>query len=242
MDCFQDYWNANRRNVHRDVAELFTGVGYECDDDGCTIGCAYVAETCETFRNGDIDLSSSYGINWVTYTSNSVKRSNLVAHEIGHTVGASHDRGSRDFIMFPSNGGNNRYFGPASINSFLRDQNDICITEFNEPGGPTDAPTKSPTAAPTAAPTAKTCGANEALIKLDLLTDEYGAETTWDIKNPDGNVVASGGPYSSETSFVETVCVPSNACTFTIFDHWGDGICCSVSTVKQAGFKSSATF
>ena len=39
LDFFQDYWNANRQGVHRDVAELFSGTGLECDSDGsCTIG------------------------------------------------------------------------------------------------------------------------------------------------------------------------------------------------------------
>ena len=60
LDFFQDYWNAERGTVHRDVAELFSGTGLECDPDGsCTIGCAFVGETCD-------NLSRSYGVNWVS--------------------------------------------------------------------------------------------------------------------------------------------------------------------------------
>ena len=78
LDYFQDYWNANRQGVPRDVAELFSGTGLECSSGSCVIGCAYVRATCGSF---------AYGVNYVTYTTNTVGQSNLVAHEIGHTVG-----------------------------------------------------------------------------------------------------------------------------------------------------------
>ena len=34
LDFFQDYWNANRGSVQRDLAELFSGTGLECFDSG----------------------------------------------------------------------------------------------------------------------------------------------------------------------------------------------------------------
>ena len=80
LDFFQNYWNNNRQGVARDVAELFSGTGLECSSQGCVIGCAYVRQTCS-------NPSASYGVNWVSYTSNTVAQSNLVSHEIGHTVG-----------------------------------------------------------------------------------------------------------------------------------------------------------
>ena len=37
-----------------------------------------------------------------------------------------------------------------------------------------------------------------------------------------------GSPYSSNTQYIENVCVPQNSnVTFTIYDSYGDGICCS---------------
>ena len=37
-----------------------------------------------------------------------------------------------------------------------------------------------------------------------------------------------GNPYSSNTQYIENVCVPQNSnVTFTIYDSYGDGICCS---------------
>ena len=73
LQFFQNYWNANRQGVQRDLAELFSGTGLECNG-GCVIGCAYVASSC--------NLSGAYGVNWVSYTTNAVGRSNLIAHEV----------------------------------------------------------------------------------------------------------------------------------------------------------------
>ena len=126
--------------------------------------------------------------------------------------------------MFPSNSNNDRSFSAQSRASFLAPRNDACITEYES--GPTAAP------APTAAPTPFTCSnPNEVSFTLELLTDDYPGETTWTVTNEvTGAVAGSGGPYSQTgTSFTETICIPVDACLFTINDSYGDGICCSVS-------------
>lgn len=71
---FKDYWNAHRSDVGRDLAHLFTGR----DLDGATIGIAFVATACE--RNFAYALSQDHSL--------MVK---IVAHEIGHNLGAGHD-------------------------------------------------------------------------------------------------------------------------------------------------------
>ncbi|MDX9751111.1 MAG: trypsin-like peptidase domain-containing protein [Flavobacteriales bacterium] len=65
---------------------------------------------------------------------------------------------------------------------------------------------------------------------LQLTTDNWASETTWQVTaQGSGTVLASGGPYSNGTNgqvISEPFCLPADCYTFTIFDEWGDGICC----------------
>lgn len=68
---------------------------------------------------------------------------------------------------------------------------------------------------------------NIATVTIDV--DNYGNETTWTITDGSGDVVASGGPYPSNaygTSFETDVCLDLACYDFTIYDSYGDGICC----------------
>lgn len=59
-------------------------------------------------------------------------------------------------------------------------------------------------------------------------TDNLPAETTWDIKDVAGNLIASGGPYA-EPKKVYQVTVPLGFGTcyeFSIFDSGNNGLCC----------------
>ena len=70
-----------------------------------------------------------------------------------------------------------------------------------------------------------------ASIVLNLLTDDYGSETTWELLNSSGTAVSSGptANYADNTVYQETITIPSfDECyTFVISDAYGDGICCS---------------
>lgn len=60
--------------------------------------------------------------------------------------------------------------------------------------------------------------------------DDYGAETTWDIKDGSGAVIASGGPYTNGNTTPVTVNVtinPSECYNLTVYDSYGDGMCCA---------------
>ena len=71
-------------------------------------------------------------------------------------------------------------------------------------------------------------GIHAGTIYVDILTDGYGNETTWDIKTEDGTIVASGGPYGSNTQYNETATVnPMECFTFSLYDSYGDGMCCA---------------
>ncbi|MHC4419825.1 MAG: hypothetical protein ACYS1E_04455, partial [Planctomycetota bacterium] len=72
------------------------------------------------------------------------------------------------------------------------------------------------------------CTDPDAIITLEILTDNYGSETTWQLVEQGVGVVASGGPYPNNTLLTVDVDVCSTSCyDFTIFDSYGDGICCA---------------
>ena len=71
-------------------------------------------------------------------------------------------------------------------------------------------------------------------LKVLVVSDAFGEQTTWDIVNSAGEQIASGGPYShiigtGTNVNLETVPdVPVNDCyLFRIYDNNGNGICCN---------------
>lgn len=73
--------------------------------------------------------------------------------------------------------------------------------------------------------------ATTTVVTLNLVTDRYGSETTWNVKNSVGTTIASGGPYADMAANGTTaqpavnMTLSSNECyTFTIDDSYGDGI------------------
>jgi len=68
-------------------------------------------------------------------------------------------------------------------------------------------------------------------VTVQIVTDAYGSETTWDIKDANGAVVLSGGPYNDLTAAGTTTQTPTSGTlaaqmchAFTIYDSYGDGI------------------
>ncbi len=71
------------------------------------------------------------------------------------------------------------------------------------------------------------CSATE--LKLQIVLDNYGSETTWQLKDANGAVVAAGGPYANGAAgqvVNEAICVEEGCYAFVINDSYGDGICC----------------
>ncbi len=67
-------------------------------------------------------------------------------------------------------------------------------------------------------------------ITVSIELDALGGQTTWDIRNSSNNVIASGGPYanfSSGTVETATICMEDGCYDFTIYDSFGNGICCA---------------
>ncbi|MFL3008387.1 MAG: PKD domain-containing protein, partial [Candidatus Neomarinimicrobiota bacterium] len=81
------------------------------------------------------------------------------------------------------------------------------------------------------------------LVGIDIMTDNYPGETSWELTDYySGAVVASGGPLSDANSLYNwEIYVETSAYYFTIFDSFGDGICCTYGsgyyTVYSDGYE-----
>ena len=67
------------------------------------------------------------------------------------------------------------------------------------------------------------------LITLDITMDNFPSETSWELLNSSGEVLYTGSGYSNANSTIsETFELVDGDCySFSIFDSFGDGICCS---------------
>ncbi|MEC9209094.1 MAG: T9SS type A sorting domain-containing protein [Bacteroidota bacterium] len=107
--------------------------------------------------------------------------------------------------------------------------NDAVTINTTSPNGVVDAdPTNNPTISFNVV--MATQNAN-AFVTVEIVTDAYGSETTWDVKDANGMTILSGGPYNDLGAAGTTTQTPVsgtlalNTChTFTIYDTYGDGI------------------
>ena len=66
-------------------------------------------------------------------------------------------------------------------------------------------------------------------LSLSITLDNYGTETTWEIKDANGNTLVEGGPYQDNvmgTAITESICLPNACFDFIMKDEYGDGMCC----------------
>ena len=59
---------------------------------------------------------------------------------------------------------------------------------------------------------------------FEITTDQYASETSWEIIDDNGNVLSSGGPYSSQGTFNSNFNLPSGCYSLYVYDSYGDGI------------------
>ncbi|WP_317933180.1 endonuclease [Halioxenophilus sp. WMMB6] len=76
------------------------------------------------------------------------------------------------------------------------------------------------------------CSGSEAVV--DLTTDSYASETSWEILDGSSQVTASGSGYANNSSYSESLCLADGDYTFVIYDSYGDGICCSYGSGSYA--------
>ncbi|BDS09836.1 T9SS type A sorting domain-containing protein [Aureispira anguillae] len=70
------------------------------------------------------------------------------------------------------------------------------------------------------------CTQNEVTLTINL--DNYAGETSWEVTDASGAVVGSFSypPFMSASTMTHTLCLPNGCYNFTIYDSYGDGICC----------------
>ncbi|MEM6317334.1 MAG: reprolysin-like metallopeptidase [Bacteroidota bacterium] len=67
-------------------------------------------------------------------------------------------------------------------------------------------------------------------ITVNITLDNYGEENQWEIKDANGILINRAGPFNNfESGSVQAtnLCLPPGCYDFTIFDLWGDGMCCA---------------
>ena len=69
-------------------------------------------------------------------------------------------------------------------------------------------------------------GGSTSTVVLTLTTDNYGSETSWELRSG-STVLYSGSGYSNNTTYTETFTLADGCYDFVISDSYGDGICCS---------------
>ncbi|MGG8495352.1 trypsin-like peptidase domain-containing protein [Tenacibaculum sp. TC6] len=87
-------------------------------------------------------------------------------------------------------------------------------------------------------------GGGTSVVMLEIVFDNYASETSWEIKNSSGTIVASGGNYNGQASgskVTETATL-SDGCYDLVFkDTYGDGICCSYGNGSYKLLNNSGT-
>lgn len=65
--------------------------------------------------------------------------------------------------------------------------------------------------------------------RFEIDFDGYPYETSWDIKDANGNIMVSSPPYDTyadDDIISVDICIPEGCYDFTIYDSVGDGMCC----------------
>jgi hypothetical protein len=70
------------------------------------------------------------------------------------------------------------------------------------------------------------CSNAQVEVTVTIVPDQYPTETTWELRDGNNILLASGANAVGDTFCVDTI----DCLRFTIFDSYGDGICCAFGT------------
>ncbi|NQX92269.1 MAG: hypothetical protein HRT74_09160 [Flavobacteriales bacterium] len=77
---------------------------------------------------------------------------------------------------------------------------------------------------------------------VSIITEVWGHEISWEIVNGDGDIVAEGADYESNSAYSEILCLEQGCYEFLMYDQFGDGwngAIASVVTLNEVVFRGS---
>merc|ERR1712241_1301038 len=118
------------------------------------------------------------------------------------------------------------------------DESEAPFSDTDEPSNESNAPFQVVTFEPVVdqlVPISTDCEEGFSKFQVEILTDNYGGETYWDLAysdSPDYVIAGSNRSYSepntdyTDPSVDEYFCLEPGDYTFTMADKYGDGVCC----------------
>ncbi len=158
---------------------------------------------------------------------------NLTSVDIGYNVDGSGTQTLNWTGNLPQNGTETIYLPSATASSGAHVYNAFT----SNPNGTTDSNPNND-----AASSSFTIDPNGILTNINILTDCYGYENSWELFDAGVNLVAEGGnltvppggmqnandtdpgAYGNEMLITEKLCLAVGCYDFTLFDDWGDGL------------------
>jgi len=222
-------FTAHRQGFNGDLAQLLS---YKASG-----GVAYLDGLCRTNPDFSMSFSSIHSTyqNVPTY-SWTVE---VCAHEFGHLFGSQHTHacawngnGTAIDGCYATEGGcpnPGLPQGGGTVMSYCHLTN-VGINFANgfgtQPGNIMRSKVTNANCLQTCEGGGNECTDNEVILTIRV--DNYPSETTWNLKNSSNVIIYSGGPYTGAGSTkIENFCLIDGCYTFTIFDSYGDGICCN---------------
>jgi lysyl endopeptidase len=173
-----------------------------------------------TSNNGQYDFYGRFDVSWGLGVSQYLDPIGTGAQVLdGYPTGFNPDNGCTDPTACN--------YSPVAIfddgSCTVNDDCGVCGGDNSSCGGCTNAAACN--FDPSAVVDDGSCVLNGVDLTFTVLTDNYPAETTWNITNDAGTVVLEGGPYSgTQTTYTATTCVATGCYTLTVNDSYGDGI------------------
>ena len=185
-------------------------------------------------NDGELKIENSCGVTSATCASGAVSpaktvllynrgTSNITSAQIGYSI-----NGSSFNQNFVGNIAPNKYAVVTLINSTTNGTLNVTINNIN---GTTDQRSSNNTDSKTFG--SSITNANSTSFIFNLVSDRFGDEISWTLKNQVGTTLYSGGPYAdggtgSGTQVLvnnQVWSLPANGCyTLTITDTFGDGL------------------